>query len=108
MMRRMCPRPPSQSPWRSRRYRQLIQLRRDTAVLRAGDYRPCAADPYAYAYHRHDPTDEVLIATNFADSDCRYADPQLTTRGDRLPSSTGTRSSWDRYTVAHSRPPSSV
>src|ERR1019366_6255633 len=41
-------------------YRDLIHLRRETAVLRAGDYQPCAADPYVYAYHRHDPTDDVL------------------------------------------------
>jgi hypothetical protein len=47
-------------------------------VLRGGDYQPCAADPYVYAYHRHDPTDDVLIAVNFSDSDRRYADPQLT------------------------------
>jgi len=70
-------------------YRRLIQLRRDTAVLRAGDYQPCAADPYVYAYHRHDPTDDVLIAANFSDSDRRYADPQLTARGDRLLSTAG-------------------
>jgi alpha-glucosidase len=70
-------------------YRELIRLRRDTPVLRAGDYQPCAADPYVYAYHRHDPTDDVLIAANFSDSDRRYADPQLTARGDRLLSTAG-------------------
>lgn len=70
-------------------YRELIHLRRDTAVLRAGDYRPCAADPYVYAYHRHDLTDDVLIAANFSNADCRYADPQLTGRGDRLLSTAG-------------------
>ncbi len=70
-------------------YRELIRPRRDTPVLRAGDYQPCAADPYLYAYHRHDPTDDVLIAANFSDSDRRYADPQLTARGDRLLSTAG-------------------
>ena len=70
-------------------YRQLIQLRRDTAVLRAGDYQPCAADPYVYAYRRHDSTDDVLVAANFSDCDRRYADPRLTARGDRLLSSAG-------------------
>lgn len=92
-------------------YRQLIQLRRDTAVLRAGDYRPCAADPYVYAYRRHDSTDDVLVAANFSDCDRRYADPELSARGDRLLSSAGPggdESSWDRCTFAHSRPPSSV
>jgi alpha-glucosidase len=64
--------------------RQLIQLRRDTAVLRAGEYQPCAPDPYVYAYHRHDPTDDVLIAANFSDSDRRYSDPRLPARGQRL------------------------
>jgi alpha-glucosidase len=65
-------------------YRDLIHLRRETAVLRAGDYQPCAADPYVYAYHRHDPTDDVLIAANFSGSDRRYADPRLPARGERL------------------------
>ena len=70
-------------------YRQLIQLRRTTAALRTGDYRPCAADPYVYAYRRHDLTDDVLIAANFSDSDRGYLDPQLPARGERLLSSTG-------------------
>jgi alpha-glucosidase len=65
-------------------YRELIHLRRDTAVLRAGDYQPCAADPHVCAYRRHDATDDVLIAANFSDFDRRYADPQLTARGHRL------------------------
>jgi alpha-glucosidase len=65
-------------------YRDLVHLRRETAVLRAGDYQPCAADPYVYAYHRHDPTDDVLIAANFSGSDRRYADPRLPARGKRL------------------------
>ncbi len=65
-------------------YRELIGLRRDTGVLRAGAYQPCAADPYVYAYHRQDTTDDVLIAANFSDSDRRYADPQLPARGERL------------------------
>jgi alpha-glucosidase len=65
-------------------YRELIRLRRDTAVLRAGDYQACAADPYVYAYHRHDATDDVLIAANFSESNRRYADPRLTAGGDRL------------------------
>jgi Domain of unknown function (DUF3459) len=70
-------------------YRRLIQLRRDTAVLRVGDYQPCAVDPFVYAYHRRDVTDDVLIAANFSDCDRRYADRQLPARGDRLLSSAG-------------------
>ena len=58
-------------------YRELIQLRRDTAVLRTGDCRPCAADPYVYAYRRHDLTADVLIAANFSDTHRGYVDPQL-------------------------------
>jgi hypothetical protein len=44
---------------------------RDTAVLRAGDYQPWAADPYVYAWHRHDPADDVPIAGNVSYSDRR-------------------------------------
>ncbi len=65
-------------------YRELIRLRRETAVLRTGGYQPCAADPYVYAYHRHDGTDDVLIAANFSEFNRRYADPQLTAGGERL------------------------
>jgi hypothetical protein len=56
-------------------------------VLRAGDYHPCAADPYVYADHGR--TDDVLIAANFSYYDRRYADPQLTARGERLLSTVG-------------------
>lgn len=56
-------------------------------MLRAGEYRECAADPYVFAYHRHDLSDDVLIAANFSDSHRRYADPQLPPRGERLLSS---------------------
>jgi alpha-glucosidase len=68
-------------------YQQLIHLRHETAVLRAGEYKPCAADPHVYAYHRHDATDDVLMAANFSDSDRCYADPALPARGHRLLSS---------------------
>jgi hypothetical protein len=44
-------------------------MRRETAVPRAGDYQPCAADPCVMPTTATDPTDVVLVVASLSGSD---------------------------------------
>jgi alpha-glucosidase len=48
-------------------YRALLQLRRETAALREGTYRPLAAPPDVFAYERTAGRDRVLIVLNMSE-----------------------------------------